>query len=312
MCRSFVSKYIENGKEKTTGRFNLGVTTVNLPYAALKAKRDGTDFWDELEYLCDKSFESNMFRVERMKGTKAKVAPILWMYGALAHLDAEDVIDPLLYNGNATCSIGYAGLYEALEILGDTCKELGWNIIKFMKDKTAEYTKETNISFSIYGSPYESGCYSTVTALKKTFPDWEFDRDYITNSFHLPVFADVDMLTKFDWESDFYMLASGGNVNNIEIPNLTDNIDAFEGVIKAAYDKVNYLIVNQPVDKCFECGYEGEFEATEEGFRCPICGNNNPETAQAIRRVSGYIHSALARPANKGKYQEQSMRHKNL
>lgn len=311
-CRSFVGKHIENGKEKTTGRFNLGVTTVCLPYAALKAKRDGTDFFDELSYLCDKAFEANMFRVDRLKGTKAKVAPILWQYGALAHLGPDDVIDPLLYGGAATCSIGYAGLYEALETLGDTSKELGMKILKFMKDKTKYYTEKTNISFSIYGSPFENGCYRLTNALRKTFPDWEFDREYITNSFHLPVFKEVDMLTKFDWESDFYMLASGGNVNNIEIPNLSNNIKALEGVVKAAYDKVNYLIINQPVDQCFECGFEGEFVALEDGYHCPVCGNNNPDTASAIRRISGYIHDPLARPANKGKYQEQAQRYKNL
>lgn len=247
-----------------------------------------------------------------MKGTKAKVAPILWQYGALATLDPEDTIDHLFYNGNATCSIGYAGLYEALEILGDTSKEFGMEILQFMKDKTVEYTEETNISYGIYGSPFENGCYRSAKVLKETFPEWSFDREYVTNSFHLPVFADVNILDKFEYEGGYYKVSSSGNVNNIELPSLQGNLDAFENVVQAAYDKVNYLICNQPVDKCFECGYRGDFTAGEEGYHCPECGNNNPDTAECIKRVSGYTHSALARCANKGKYQEQQNRVKHL
>lgn len=314
-CRSFVPKYIENGKEKVTGRFNLGVSCVSIPYAALLAKRDGTSFYDELGKLCDFAYRANMTRINRMKGTKAKVSPILWQYGALAYLDAEDTIDHLFYNGNATASIGYAGLYEALEVLEDTSKEKGIEILSFMKQKTEEYTKETNIAFSLYGNPLEGGCLRLADCLRKEFGDlWvnSNNNKFVTNSFHLPVFSDIDMLDKFEWESDFYMISSGGNVNNIELPNMANNLDGLEGVIKAAYDKVNYLILNQPIDQCFECGFSGEFEAREDGFHCPTCGNNNPETANCIRRVSGYIHDALARPANDGKYDEQKKRVKNV
>jgi ribonucleoside-triphosphate reductase len=310
-CRSFVGKYTEDGKEKVSGRFNLGVTTVSLPYAALKADGDKDKFFDELSFLCDKAFEANMFRIERMKGTKAKVSPILWQYGALATLKAEDTIDHLFYNGNATCSIGYGGLYEAQEILNDMTKHFGMKVIEFLKDKTEEYTKKTNIAFSPYGSPLENGCYTIANKLKSEFPEWKFDRDFITNSFHQPVFKNLNIVDKFDEESDYYLLASGGNVNNIELPSMINNIEGFESVVKAAYDKVNYLICNQPVDKCFECGYRGEFDADEHGYFCPECGNNNPETAECIKRISGYTHSALARPANKGKFDEQKCRVKN-
>ena len=135
--------------------------------------------------------------------------------------------------------------------------------------------------------------------------------NYLTNSFHLPVATKVSMIEKFEYESDFWKISSSGNVNNIELPNLSGNLKAMEGVVKAAYNKVNYLICNQPVDKCFECGFSGEFVALEDGYHCPCCNNNNPETANCTRRVSGYIHDALARPANKGKYQEQAERVKH-
>lgn len=256
-----------------------------------------------------------MTRINRMKGTKAKVSPILWQYGALAYLDAEDTIDHLFYGGNATASIGYAGLYEALEIIGDTCKDKGIEVLEFMKGKTLEYTEDTNIAFSLYGNPLEGGCLRLADCLRKEFGDlWVNNSNnlFVTNSFHLPVLKDISMLEKFDYESDFYLVSSGGNVNNIELPNMANNLEGLEGVIKAAYTKVNYLICNQPVDKCFECGFEGEFTPLEDGFHCPTCGNNDPETANCIRRVSGYIHDALARPANNGKFDEQKKRVKNV
>lgn len=312
LCRSFVPSKKKDGVESPTGRFNLGVATVSLAYVALLAKENGTDFYKELDIACEIAFEGNMFRVGRMKGTKANVSPILWQYGALATLQPEDTIDHLFYNGNATCSIGYGGLAEALEILGDCTKEKGLEVLRFMKSKTEEFTERTNITFSVYGSPLENGAYKFAECIKRDFPEYNLGKDFVTNSFHLPVYADLSMEEKFEWESDFFKLSSGGNVNNIELPNLEHNIPALEGVVRMAYDKVNYLICNQPIDACYECGFTGEFKATEEGLRCPDCGNGDPETATATRRVSGYIHDALARPANKGKYGEQKVRAKNM
>lgn len=312
MCRSFVPQYIENGKEKATARFNLGVTTISLPYVALLAKGDKELVFAELDKAAELAYEANMFRIKRMKGTKAKVSPILWMYGGLATLGAEDTIDHLFYNGNATCSIGYAGLNELLEVCNDTSREFAVEVMTRLKNKIDEFTERSNIKFSGYGSPVESGCLRLASAIKRDFPEYGFDRDFITNSFHLPVFADVDIEEKFEWESDFYMLSSGGNVNNVELPSMQKNLKGMEGVIHMAYDKVNYLIVNQPIDECYECDFSGEFESTEWGYKCPTCGNNNPETASCIRRVSGYVHDALARPANEGKFAEQRVRTKHI
>ena len=311
MCRSFVPSYVENGEEKATGRFNLGVTTVSLPYVALLAGGDKDELLVELDRAVELCFKANMFRVGRLKGTKAKVSPILWQYGALATLEPEDTIDHLFYNGNATCSVGYGGLYELQEIVGDTSKEYAFEIMEFLKKKTEEFTKRTGISFSGYGTPLESGCLRLASAIKRDFPEYKLDRDYITNSFHRPVFEAIDFVDKLEAESEFYLLSSGGNVNNVELPSMVNNLSGLEDVIRVAYDKVNYLLLNQPADRCFKCGFEGEFEATEEGFKCPDCDNNDPANAQCIRRVSGYVHDSLARPANKGKYQEQAARVKH-
>lgn len=312
MCRSFVPKYVENGEEKTVGRFNLGVTTINLPYIALEADGDKERMFKELDRVMEIAYDANMFRVERLKGTKAKVAPILWQYGALAHLDPDDTIDHLLYNGNATVSLGYGGLYELLEVCGDTSKEFALEVMTALKQKCDEFTDRCNIKWSVYGSPMESTCYEFARKIKRDFPNYNLDKEYITNSFHIPVENKVDIFDKIEWESEFYKLATGGNVNNLEIPNMSKNPEAMMGFVRVAMEKDNYLIVNQPVDRCFECGYEGEFTAGENGYHCPTCGNDNHDTAQVVRRISGYIHDSLARPANRGKYDEQRHRTKNI
>lgn len=311
-CRSFVPKYIENGKEKYVGRFNCGVVTVSLPYVAAEAKGDKEEFFDLLDKYCEIAYEMHMIRINGMKETKAKQNPILWMEGALARLDPEQTIGHLFYNGNATASLGYIGVADVQEICGDQSKQFALQIVKFLKDKTNEWYKRSNIYFSPYGSPMELGCYKLATALKKAFPELNFSRDYLTNSFHTHVFSDYNVFEKFEAESDFYMYSSGGNVNNVELPNMKHNIEGLVSVIHAAKDKVNYLIVNQPVDQCFKCGFEGEFSATDEGFTCPVCGNRDEESVSVIRRVSGFIFSPGPRPANRGKMQEILQRKKHV
>lgn len=303
-CRSFVPKHVENGIEKYVGRFNLGVITISLPFAAAEAGGDKEKFFKVLDKYCETALEMHMLRIERMKNTKAKQNPILWMDGALARLDAEQTIGHLFYGGNATASLGYIGLSDVQEICNDKSKEFAMSIMKFLKDKTNDWYARTNIYFSPYGSPMEMGCYKLATALKKAFPDLKFGRDYLTNSFHKHVFDDVNIFEKFEYESDFYVYSSGGNVNNIELPNMANNIEGLVSVIQAAHDKVNYLIVNQPVDQCFKCGFEGEFSATTEGFVCPSCDNKDEDSVSVIRRCSGYIFSPGPRPANRGKMEE--------
>ena len=313
MCRSFVSNYVENGKEKYTARFNLGVCSVNIPFAALLAEGDKGEFFKELDKLCELAYNANMFRIERFKKTKAKENPILWMEGALARLKAEDYVEPLIYNGNATVSLGYGGVAEAQQICNDESKEFGLEILSFLKKKTTEFTKRCNIAWSPYGSPYENGCYRLMTALKKNFPEYKNEHDFVTNSFHRPVWEKLDIFEKLDLESEFFMLSSGGNVQNVEIPNMLRNIKGFTKIVQTAYNKSQYLIVNQPVDRCFECGFEGEFTVSvDDGLSCPKCGNKDPKTASCARRVSGYIFDPLTHPANKGKTQEITQRHKHM
>lgn len=303
---------MENGKEKYVGRFNLGVVSLNIPMAAAEAKGDKEKFFKTLQDYCDVAFEAHMTRINRFKKTKAKENPILWTEGALARLAPEDSVEPLIYGGNATASLGYIGVYEAQEICRDVSKEFGMQIVKFLNDVCNVWKEKTNIYFSTYGSPSESLCYTFAKKFKQQFPELNFEHEYLTNSFHLPVRKQVTFAEKFDYESDFFMLTAGGNVNNIELPNMAKNMKAFETIVRTAYDKVNYLIVNQPVDECFKCGFEGEFACTSEGFTCPSCGNKDDDSICVIRRVSGYISSPNSRPFNAGKQAEVKGRVKHV
>nr|DAT28469.1 MAG TPA: anaerobic ribonucleoside triphosphate reductase [Caudoviricetes sp.] len=284
---------------------------MNIPYAAAEAKGDKEKFFKILDEYCELAFDYHMIRVNRFKKTKARQNPILWMTGALAKLDPEETVEKTMYGGNMSLSLGYMGIAEAQDICHDRSKDFGIEIVKFLKEKCKEWTKRTNIEFSLYGTPGEVLCYTFAKAIKKDFPELNFDHDFVTNSFHVPVWENVDVFEKLDYESGFYMISSGGNVDNIEVPNLRNNKEALYKIICEAYNKINYLIVNQPVDQCFKCGYEGEFDCDENGFSCPVCGNDDGGSMCVIRRVSGYISEPDSRPFNKGKQEELICRQNN-
>lgn len=304
-CRSFVPHYEEDGKEKYTGRFNLGVVSLNLAYAAAEAKGDWNCFYKKLSEYADVAFQAHMDRINKLAKLKAKQNPIMWVEGALSRLSPEEEIGQLFYGGRATASLGYVGLAEALEIMSGE-----WNqydalpVLEFLKGITEEWYKDTDIYFSLYGTPAESLCYTFANAIKKDFPELKFEHEYLTNSFHVPVRAKINIFEKLNLERDLYLFSSGGNVNNVEIPNLQHNIPALEAIVKEAYDKVNYLIINQPVDQCFKCEYNGEFNCAVGGFSCPSCSNTDDTSICVIRRVSGYIAQPNSQPFNRGKQSE--------
>ena len=313
-CRSYLSAYRdEYGKEITAGRFNLGVVSLNLPFAALEAKRDNKDFYNVLDDYLEKAYSAHMCRVERLKGTKAKQNPIMWMEGAIARLEPEQTIDHLFYNGYASISIGYIGVSECCEILGNTSKEKAMKVLQFIKDKCAEFKLRSNIGFSVYGTPSESFCYKAANAVKKEFGENSIDHTYLTNSFHLPVWEQVTPWEKWGYEQGFAEISSGGNISYIEAPNLSNNLQAYEGLIDYAYHTgMHYYAINTPIDNCLACGFHGEMLATEGGYKCPCCGTEDPRQMSVIRRVSGYISSASMRPFNKGKKDESVQRVKHF
>lgn len=312
MCRSFLSKWEdENGNEQYNGRFNLGVVSLNLPLIALESDSVG-DFYDNVGHHMDIAFRAQMNRVERLKGTKAKQNPTLFMEGALARLDPEDTIEQLFYDGYASISIGYVGLAECSDIFKNTIdKEFCMSVLSFMKSKCDSYKEKSNIAFSLYGTPAESLCYKFARCIEAKYPS-VLKRDFITNSFHQPVWVESTPFDKWSYEEGFAVLSNGGNISYVETPNLSNNLKALETLVDYAYHKIPYFGVNQPVDHCYKCNFDGEFTVDKSGFCCPQCNNRDDSTISVTRRVSGYLGNPSSRGFNKGKQQEciERIKHK--
>ena len=305
-CRSFLTPYInENGEPQYYGRLNQGVVTINLPDIALSSEKDMDLFWkifEERTELCHKALRC---RHERLLGTSSDVAPILWQDGAFARLKKHEPIDKLLYGGYSTISLGYAGLYECVKYMTDHShtdggigKEFGLQVMQALNDKCKQWKEEENIDYSIYGSPIESTTYTFAKCLKKRFGIIEgiTDRNYITNSYHVPVFENIDAFTKLKLESEFQELSPGGAISYIEVPNLQNNLEAILSVLKFMYENIMYAEINTKSDYCMECGYDGEIKIVdgEDGklvWECPKCGNRDQSKMSVARRTCGYIGS---------------------
>mgnify|MGYP001748602800 FL=1 len=326
-CRSFLTpdrsgngfnnvaraKNYEPNKPKYYGRFNQGVVTINLPDVALSAGRDMDKFWkifDERLELCHRALRA---RHDRLKGTLSDAAPILWQYGALARLDKGEVIDPLLYGGYSTISLGYAGLYECVKAMtghSHTDKEatpFALQVMQHMNDKCTEWKEAEDIDYSLYGTPLESTTYKFAKALQRRFGviPGITDKGYITNSYHVHVAEEIDAFQKLQLESEFQRLSPGGAISYVEVPNMQDNIEAVLSVMQFIYDHIMYAELNTKSDFCQECGYDGEIQIVEEDgklvWECPHCGNRDQTKMNVARRTCGYIGTQFW---NQGRTQE--------
>lgn len=311
-CRSFLTPdrttenlaNVENwvkGK-KYYGRFNQGVVTINLVDVGLSAHKDFDEFWrifDERLELCHRALR---IRHERLLGTLSDSSPMHWQFGGLARLKKGETIDKLLYDGYSTISLGYAGLYECvLAMTGkshtdEEAKPFALQIMQHMNDKCNEWKKAENIDYSLYGSPIESTTYKFAKCLKKRFGiiPGITDRNYITNSYHVVVTEQIDAFNKLKFESEFQKLSPGGAISYVEIPNLTDNIEAVLSVIRFIYDNIMYAELNTKSDYCQCCGFEGEIKIVEDDngklvWECPKCGNRDKKKMNIPRRTCGYI-----------------------
>ena len=286
---------------KYYGRFNQGVVTINLVDVALSSDGDFEEFWrifeDRLENLC---FPALMARHERLKGTPSDIAPILWQYGAFARLEKGETIDELLYHGYSTISLGYAGLYECVKYMtGESHthggKEFALAVMRKLNDACNRWKEKTDIDFSLYGTPIESTTYKFAKCLQKRFGiiPGITDRNYITNSYHVPVFEKIDAFNKLAFESEFQELSPGGAISYVEIPSMLNNLDAVMCLIKFIYDNIMYAELNTKSDYCQCCGYEGEIQIVEDGdklvWECPNCGNRDRNKMNIARRTCGYI-----------------------
>ena len=302
-CRSFLTPYVdENGKPKYYGRFNQGVVTVNLVDIGLSAKGDMDEFrriFDERMELCHKALRA---RHERLLGTLSDAAPILWQYGALTRLGKGEKIDKYLYGGYSTLSLGFAGLWECVMALSGKKltepegEELGLEIMRMLNSYTAKWKAAENIDYSLYGTPLESTTYKFAKCLQNRFGvvPGVTDKNYITNSYHIHVTEEIDAFTKLATEAKFQLLAPGGAISYIEVPDMQNNLDAVLGIMEYIYDNIMYAELNTKSDFCQECGYDGEIEIVtdEDGklvWECPNCGNRDQAKMNVARRTCGYI-----------------------
>ena len=313
-CRSFLTPYVdEDGNPKYYGRFNQGVVTVNLVDIGLSADKDMNKFWkifDERMELCHKALQC---RHERLTGTLSDAAPILWQYGALLRLKKGETIDKYLHGGYSTLSLGYAGLWECVYSLNGKKltepegEKLGLEIMQKLNEYTAKWKAAEDIDYSLYGTPLESTTYKFAKSLQKRFGVVEgvTDKNYITNSYHVHVTEEIDAFEKLKLEAKFQSLSPGGAISYVEVPNMQDNIEAVESVMKFIYDNIMYAELNTKSDFCHECGFDGQIEIVEENgkllWQCPNCGNRDTEKLNVARRTCGYIGTQFW---NQGRTQE--------
>ena len=312
-CRSFLTPYVDpkTNKPKYYGRFNQGVVTINLVDVALSSGQDKDKFWKVFEERLELCHKALKLRHERLSKATSDVAPILWRYGALARLPKGASIHPLLHGGYSTISLGYAGLYECVKYMtGDSHtdhgkgEEFGLEIMQKMNDKCKEWKIAEDIDYSVYGTPIESTTYKFAKCLQKRFGKIEgiTDRMYITNSYHVPVFEEIDAFSKLKLESEFQRLSPGGAISYIETPNLQNNLEAVIEVIKYIYNNIMYAELNTKSDYCQKCGFDGEIQIDDNlEWYCPNCGNRDHSTLNVARRTCGYIGSNFW---NKGRTQE--------
>lgn len=303
----------EPGKPKYYGRFNQGVVTISLPDVALSSHGDKTKFWEIFDERLELCREALMCRHNRLKGTLSDAAPILWQYGALARLEKGEPIDKLLYGGYSTISLGYAGLYECVKYMtGHSHTEaegtpFAMEVMQHMNDKCAEWKAETNIDFSLYGTPLESTTYKFAKALQRRFGviPGITDKGYITNSYHVHVTEQIDAFDKLKFESAFQRLSPGGAISYVEVPNMQDNLKAVIRVMQYIYDNIMYAELNTKSDYCQVCGFDGEIQIVEDDgklvWECPHCGNRDQEKLNVARRTCGYIGTQFW---NQGRTQE--------
>ena len=314
-CRSFLTPYVdpETNQPKYYGRFNQGVVTINLPDVALSSGGSIEKFWRILEERLELCHRALMCRHERLKGTLSDAAPILWQYGACARLKKGEPIDKLLYGGYSTISLGYAGLYECVKYMtgkshtDPSATPFALEIMDKLNAACRGWKAQHNIDFSLYGTPLESTTYKFAKSLQKRFGVVEgiTDKGYITNSYHVHVTEPIDAFAKLAFEAQFQHLSPGGAISYVEVPDMQNNLDAVLSVMQFIYDNIIYAELNTKSDYCQCCGWDGEIQIVEEDgkliWKCPQCGNTDPDKMNVARRTCGYIGTQYW---NQGRTQE--------
>ena len=298
-CRSFLSPWKdENGNYKWEGRFNQGVVSLNLPQIGILAEGDEEKFWPLFEERLSLCFDALMCRHHALEGTVSDVSPIHWQYGAIARLEKGEKIDKLLHGGYSTISLGYIGLYEVTKLMTGVSHtdpkgvEFARKVMNRLREATDTWKKNTGIGFGLYGTPAESLCYRFAKIDKDRFgsiPDIT-DKGYYTNSYHVDVREKIDAFEKFEFESQFQNISNGGAISYVEIPNMRNNLEALEQIVKFIYNNIQYAEFNTKSDYCQVCGYDGEITINDNfEWDCPQCHNKDQQKMNVTRRTCGYL-----------------------
>ena len=327
-CRSFLQGWVnpETGKDEEDGRMNLGVVSVNIPRIALESHKDKDRFWKLFNERMEIAHQALQFRIMRCKQATPVNAPTLFRYGAFGRLGANDNVDALFKNERATVSLGYIGLAEATAVFygKNWIRDHGWDpegkefalsIVKRMNELCKQWSKAEGYHYSVYSTPAESltDRFNRMDREKFGRVEGVTDHDFYTNSFHYPVWLQPTPMEKLSYEKDFPYYASGGFINYCEYPCLQDNPKALEAVWDYAYNiGIGYLGTNTPIDHCFVCGFQGDFEPTDEGFKCPECGNSDPDKCNVTKRTCGYLGNPVQRPMVHGRHEEIAHRVKHM
>ena len=298
-CRSFLAPWKdENGEYKFEGRFNQGVVSINLPQIGILCKGDEEKFWKMLDERLEICYEALMCRHNALKGVLSDVSPVHWQYGAIARLKKGETIDKFLYGGYSSISLGYIGLYELTILMKGVSQtdpvgeEFAVRVMKHLWETCDRWKAETNIGFALYGTPAESLCYRFARIDKERFgtiPNVT-DKGYYTNSYHVDVREEIDAFSKFDFESQFQAISSGGAISYVEIPNMRNNLTALAEVVQYIYDNIQYAEFNTKSDYCQVCGFDGEIIINDDyQWQCPNCGNTDQTRMNVTRRTCGYL-----------------------
>ena len=298
-CRSFLAPWKdENGEYKFEGRFNQGVVSINLPQIGILCKGDEEKFWKMLDERLEVCYEALMCRHNALEGVLSDVSPVHWQYGAIARLKKGETIDKFLYGGYSSISLGYIGLYELTILVKGVSQtdpvgeEFAVRVMKHLRETCDRWKAETNIGFALYGTPAESLCYRFARIDKERFgtiPNVT-DKGYYTNSYHVDVREEIDAFSKFDFESQFQAISSGGAISYVEIPNMRHNLTALAEVVQYIYDNIQYAEFNTKSDYCQVCGFDGEIIINDDyQWQCPNCGNTDQTRMNVTRRTCGYL-----------------------
>lgn len=298
-CRSFLSPWKdENGDYKFEGRFNQGVVSINLPRIAILADGDENKFWKLMDERLQLCYEALMCRHNALIGVKSDTSPVHWQYGAIARLEKGDVIDKYLMDGYSTLSLGYIGIYEMTKVMKGVShtdpkgREFAMRVMNYLNAACKKWKSETGLGFALYGTPAESLCYRFARIDQTRFGTIKdvTDKGYYTNSYHVDVREEIDAFSKFKFEADFQPISSGGAISYVEVPNMRNNLEAMEDVVRFIYDNIQYAEFNTKSDYCHVCGYDGEIIINDEGeWECPNCGNKDHDKMNVTRRTCGYL-----------------------